>query len=42
MLKKDENAYTLEKKNLELRGIDPLTSRMQSGRSTTELQPHYV
>jgi hypothetical protein len=26
-------------KNLELRGIDPLTFRMQSGRSTTELQP---
>jgi hypothetical protein len=27
------------KKSLELRGIDPLTFRMQSGRSTTELQP---
>ena len=24
---------------MELRGIDPLTFRMQSGRSTTELQP---
>ena len=27
-------------KKLELKGIDPLTFRMQSGRSTTELQPH--
>ena len=27
-------------KKLELRGIDPRTFRMQSGRSTTELQPH--
>ena len=24
---------------MELRGIDPLAFRMQSGRSTTELQP---
>ena len=36
MNKKDTKAF----KKLELRGIDPRTFRMQSGRSTTELQPH--
>ena len=30
------------KKHVELRGIDPRTFRMQSGRSTTELQPHML
>ena len=30
------------KKNVEVRGIDPLTFRMQSGRSTTELHPHVI
>ena len=29
-------------KNVELRGIDPRTFRMQSGRSTTELQPLHI
>ncbi len=31
-----------KKLNLETRGIDPLTFRMQSGRSTTELHPHVL
>ncbi len=31
-----------EKKEVEMRGIDPRAFRMQSGRSTAELHPHFM
>jgi hypothetical protein len=36
--KKNQKLKKFKKKYMDLRGIDPLTFRMQSGRSTTELQ----